>query len=239
MLFSFWNFLYLLLVAAAGILISLGLRGKSIMAREKTLNRISALLLGVYLLELLTALLLTGGIRLTGLLFQTCALAAVLVFLTRYVKLLARFRAPVMLTGLAASVLYLVFPEGDAPEGVPAAVFAAQSLIGCGLLAVYGLVSISTGSIRISVKNLPGVLILATGIAAWKMVGETLWAAGSYGVRTAGISEVRPWAAFVGMILVFTTVAAAICAVALLCPRLKREKKEEKATIYIADRRAV
>lgn len=239
MLFSFWYFAYLLLVTAAAVLITVGLKGKSVMAKEKMLNRISSLLLLSYLADFLATSLMTGQIHLASMPFQVCTLSAVLIFLTRFVKPLVRFREPVMLVGLVAALLYLVFSDAALREGVPAGYVTAQSMVLHGLLTVYGVVAIATGSIKVFVKNVYQVAALMSGVVVWSAVGYKLHAVGNHYARGAFLAQEDSWMMAIGAILVFTAVAAAICVTPIILAKLKREKKEEMDTIYIADRRAV
>lgn len=239
MLFSFWHFAYLLLVVAAAVLVSVSLKGKSVMAKEKMLNRISVLLRLSYLADFLATTLMMGRLSLTGLPFRVSSLSAVLIFLTRFVKPVSRFREPVMLTGLAAALLYLVFPDTAARAGVSAGYDAVQNMVLHGLLTIYGVVAVATGSIKVSVKNVYQVAALMAGIVVWGTVGCKLYAAETPDVRGLIISQDHSWIVAIGAILVFTAVAAAVCVTPSVVSKLKRERKEETATIYIADRRAV
>lgn len=240
MFFSFWHFAYLLLVLAVAAFLSLGLKGKSVMAKEKRLNQIAGLLLLAYLADFLATPLLTGQVGFDKLPFQVCTLSAVLICLSRCVPALVRFREPVMLMGLASAILYLVFPDATVRGYVSLNYSAVQSMTLHGLMAIYGVVAISTGGVKVSLKKLYQVPALASVAMGWSAVGYKLFSAGShYSLTRSGYSPEDGWMLPLGAIVALTTVAAAACAVGAAFTRRKREKKEEMATIYIADRRAV
>ena len=233
MYFAFSHFVYLILVAAAAGLVFLGLKGKSVVAKEKTLNRIALLLV----LSCTGALLgdpMAMDAALIRMIFRACSLMAALILLSRYCKPCFRFREPVMLTGMAVALLYLIFPDAGYAQG------RLMDMLQHGLLVVYGVVAICTGMIKVNLKKLYQVVICVTAVMAWDFAGGRLGNHASTYAKTAAVNaESCDWMTPIAMILTVTAMAAAVCLIPALIAKCKREKKEDMVTILIADRRAV
>lgn len=240
---SFWHVLYLLMIAAGtGVTIAM-LRGKSVMAKEKTLNRISLLILLTYLADFCWMSFVRGEIGAEKLPFHICTLSAILIYLTRHHKPFFRFREPVMLVGLVCALFYLVAPGNVLWMSGPVSYSVIQNFLYHGLLAAYGIVALATGSVRVSVRNLHHVTALMTGVMAWEFLGNKLFAVERHFVRASRLAmmarEQNELLTPVAMIFLFTAAAGLICGICMLAPRLHRAKEEKAAIIYIADRRAV
>ena len=174
--FSLCHIIYLLLIIGLIILVLFLFRNKSQEAKNKLINITITSALCVYVADFFLMPFSNGEIDIDKLPFHICTLMSVMCVLARNTKLLSRFKTSFTLMGMIGALMYIVYPAGvSSADGYSYRI--VQTVLYHGLMIAQGVFSIAFKDLELDLKwkNLKYDLIAIVALAAWAMLGNTLY----------------------------------------------------------------
>lgn len=176
-LFSIWHILYIVLIIGLTIGGSFLIRKKSKDQQVKVLNLLAYLLIGVYIADFFIQPLSRSNFEMDvdKLPFHICTLVSVFVPFAQFNKKFDKIKDVICCLSIVASLMYITYP-GSALGGVtPWCYKVVQTFVFHGLMFAWGVLSLTTGSIRLEFKNIWKELIAIIIVIAWANFGNTVY----------------------------------------------------------------
>lgn len=180
-LFSIWHFLYILFIAGAIVGGAFLLKNKSNQTKEKTLKVIVITTLVLYIADFMLQPFVTSDFTLDidKLPFHICTLMCIVATFAQFSKK-DWFKEVAVTLAMAGSLMYLVYP-GSALGGVsPWCYKVVQTMVYHGLLLSWGVLSLTTGEVKLHVKKMWQPLIGVVCIALWAGLGNLCFNGGPH-----------------------------------------------------------
>lgn len=181
--FGIWHILYLTVIVCLIALCILRLSRKDQKTRQKAADKAVGLAFGLYVLDFFLMPFAYGEIDIEKLPFHACTAMCILCFLSRRTPFLMGFKDQFALLGLLSNLVYLIYPAGVGWYQIhPLSYRVVQTMLFHGSMTAYGLFALILGDVRLSWKNWWKDLLVLAGMAAWALLGNTLYngAAGDY-----------------------------------------------------------
>lgn len=185
--FSIWHIMYLVVITASIILMGVRIKkkGNTCEAKEKMLNGIAATILALYIADFfLMPLYRANGdstrqlVDIDKLPFHLCTLMAVLIQFAQFntkLKKCAWFKEIVTVLSIVAAAIYLVYP-GTAFRDIGAFNFTImQTFLFHGLVLAWGILNLTTGTVKLNVKNIWKVSVALVVVILWAMLGNAIY----------------------------------------------------------------
>ena len=151
--FSLWHFMYLFIIISACVITTVILRKKSNEAVEKSLNRISIVILLVYILDFFIMPLSEGSINTDKLPFHFCTMASILIIFSRYNERMKKLRPQILTVSMTATLIYLIYPASAFGDAGALSYQVIQTLTYHGLLLLYAIAALFTGNVKLDIKK--------------------------------------------------------------------------------------
>lgn len=176
-LFSIWHILYIVLIVGLTIGGSFIIRKKGKEQQVKVLNLLAYLLIGVYIADFFIQPLASSSFEMDvdKLPFHICTLMSIFVPFAQFNKKFEKIKDAICCLTIVASLMYITYP-GSALGGVtPWCYKVVQTFAFHGLMFAWGVLSLTTGSIKLEFKNiwkeLAGIII----VIIWASFGNTVY----------------------------------------------------------------
>ena len=177
--FDFSHICFIVFFVAAGVLLCLHLRNKSVRLRKKVTNTVISIAFGLYVAELFLMPFAYGVINIDKLPFHVCTAMCVMCFWSRHNVHLRKFRLQFAMLGFLSNLTYLVYPAGMMWLNIhPMSYRVVQTLIFHGVMMVYGLLVLVYESKEFAWKRIYKDLIVVVSMTAWARLGNALYNSG-------------------------------------------------------------
>lgn len=176
-LFSIWHFLYVFLIAGATVGAAFALRNKSKEYKNKTLKIVSIVTLSLYIADFFLQPFVDGKsfeLNIDKLPFHICTLMGIIAVFAQYSNK-QWFKEIATALAIAGSLMYLTYP-GSALGGVtPWCYKVVQTMVYHGMLFMWGVLTLTTGEVKLTWKNIWMPLVGICVVAAWATIGNVCY----------------------------------------------------------------
>lgn len=181
--FNHWHFIYVLLIAGCVVGAAFLLKNKSESTKKRVLNILSLVVLGLYIFDLFVRPIaqLEGdfdqsiGGYLDKLPFHICTVMAPLCVMAQHSKWLAKFKEPLVILGIVGPLMYLTYPNGVFGNSHVLNYDVVQTILYHGALIAWGILNLTTGQTKISIRNWHKVLMMVGLQSAWALLGNMMF----------------------------------------------------------------
>lgn len=180
-LFSIWHFLYIILIAGAIVGGAFLLKGKSDKTKQTTLKVLSLSALLLYIADFMMQPFVTGDhtLDIDKLPFHICTLMSIMAVISQYSKV-DWFKETSVCLAMAGCLMYLTYP-GSALGGVsPWCYKVIQTMLYHGILLAWGVLSLTTGHVKLNLRKMWQPLVGVVCIAIWAGIGNFCYNGGSH-----------------------------------------------------------
>ncbi|MBE7082761.1 MAG: hypothetical protein E7378_03710 [Clostridiales bacterium] len=176
-LFDFWHIGYLLLAIGGIILTAFLLRKKSEKTQRKFVNALIIIAVISYVLDFFVQPLYRGGeMDVDKLPFHICTFISIVAIFARFNKKFAWLNQPAVVLCIVAPLMYLCYP-GSALGGVsPIGYKVVQTFFYHSMVLAYGVLSLTTKSVKLSIKGIWKEFFMILFIALWASIGNAIYA---------------------------------------------------------------
>lgn len=179
-LFSVWHFLYIFLIAGAILWIALYLRDKSHETKKKWLDVLAIGTIATYVADFFLMPLARTDftIDIDKLPFHICTLVAVIIPFVQFNPKFKCIKQTVVCLATVSALMYITYP-GSALGGVlPWSYRVVQTFVFHGLNLAWGVISMTSGEVKMSYRNLPQEFLALLCMTVWAAIGNNLYSHG-------------------------------------------------------------
>ena len=176
-LFSIWHILYFVLIVGGTIGSCFLLRNKSNETKEKVRKILAYLVIGVYIADFFIQPFMSSdySMNVDKLPFHICTLMGCLIPFAQFNKKFDKIKDVICCLSIVASLMYMTYP-GSALGGVmPWCYQVIQTFVFHGLVFAWGVISLSTGAIKLEFKNIWKELVAIIIIILWASFGNNAY----------------------------------------------------------------
>lgn len=170
-LFDFWHILYYVIIIGLTICMAFYSYKKDRKFKSKMLDVYAFALTGTYIADFFIMPLYMGEIDIDKLPFHICTLLCPLIMLSRYVPSLKKFKTPIAVFAIVGPLMYLTYPGSALGDISPFVYKVVQTFVYHGLVFAYGVLSITTGEVKLEFKKIYHELIGLILIIMWSGLG--------------------------------------------------------------------
>lgn len=180
-LFSIWHILYILIIAGSIVGGAFLLKGKSEKTKEKTLRIISLTVLILYIVDFMLQPFVSSDntLDIDKLPFHICTLMGIVAVFAQFSKC-DWFKEAAVCLAMAGCLMYLTYPGSALGDISPWCYKVIQTMIYHGLLLSWGVLSLTTGQVKLHPKKMWQPLIGVVIIALWAAIGNTCYNGGDH-----------------------------------------------------------
>lgn len=179
--FDGWHFAYIFIIAGLIIGTAFLLKGKTQKTKEKTLRILSISVLVLYIVDFMLQPFVSSDFTLNidKLPFHICTLMGIVAVFAQYSKK-DWFKEVAVTLAMAGGLMYLVYP-GSALGGIaPWCYKVIQTMVYHGGLLAWGVLSLTTGEVKLHMKNIWMPLIGLVCICLWAALGNWCYNGGDH-----------------------------------------------------------
>ncbi len=179
-LFDIWHFTYLAIIFGGTILLSLLLKKRSEVAKNKTLRIFAYLVIAFYVGDFFIMPLSDSysGISAYKLPFNICTIMAVMVPFVQFNPKFDRIKTPVVVLSIASSMMWMCYP-GTALGGQPPFCYLIfQTFMYHGLLFCWGVLNLAYGEVKLDIRKIWKEFVGILCILVWAWFGNTVYDCG-------------------------------------------------------------
>lgn len=176
-LFSVWHILYWILIFGGSIGAAFLLKNKSQQTKTRVLVILAWLVPAVYILDFFCMPLAREDftIDVDKLPFHICTLMSFFIAFAQFNKNFEKIKDAICCMSLVASLMYITYP-GSALGGVtPWCYRVVQTMVYHGLMFAWGLLSLTTGAIKIEFRTLWKSLVGIAIVILWASFGNAVY----------------------------------------------------------------
>lgn len=187
--FSIWHFLYIFLIAGVIIGAAFWLKGKSDATKHKTLKILALVTFGFYVVDFFLQPFVRSSFTLNidKLPFHICTLMGVMAIFVADSKH-DWFREIIVALATTGAFMYLVYPGSALGDNTPWCYKVVQTMLYHGLLLAWGILSLTTGQVKLHIKKIWLPLVGMLCVALWATIGNVC-----YNTNYAGGSGHYDW----------------------------------------------
>lgn len=178
---SIWHWLYIILIAGAIVGGAFLLKGKSKGTKQKTLNIISISVLVLYIVDFMLQPFVTKShtLDIDKLPFHICTLMGIVSVFAQFSKK-DWFKETSVSLAIAGALMYLVYPGSAFGDIAPWSYKVIQTMVYHGGLLAWGVLSLTTGEVKLEFKNIWKPLIGLCIITVWAGIGNFCYNGGEH-----------------------------------------------------------
>ena len=175
-LFDIWHVCYIVFFIAVGVFLCLYLRNRGQEKRQKVINAVIGVALGLYILDFFLMPFAYGVINVEKLPFHVCTTMCVMCFLSRHNAFLGKFRLQFAMLGFLSNLVYLLYPGAMFWLDIhPLSYRVVQTLAFHGIMMVYGVLVLVYECQEFRWKKIYKDLGVIAAMTAWARLGNTLY----------------------------------------------------------------
>ncbi len=180
-LFSVWHFAYILVIAGLIVMGALLLKGKSQGTKRKVLNILAISTLCLYIFDFFVQPFMRSNFTLNidKLPFHICTVMSIVAVFAQFSKR-SWFKETAVVLACVGSIMYVTYP-GSALGGVsPWCYQVIQTFLYHGMLLAWGVLSLTTGEVKLEMKHIWYPVVGLCAICAWAMLGNICFNGGGH-----------------------------------------------------------
>ena len=183
--FNVWHFLYLIIIGSAITGAGFALRGKKSETHKKVLNIFSVTILCWYITNFFLQPFVNADnqLNIDKLPFHICTLMGIVDVFAQFSKK-DWFKEVAVTLAMAGSLMYLTYPASAFGGSAPWSFRVIETIIYHSALFAWGLLSLTTGQVKLHYKNMWMPLVGLVCVTAWATVGNLC-----YNVDYLGIAD--------------------------------------------------
>ena len=180
--FNIWHFLYLFIIAGALIGAGFALRGKSAETHKKVLNKLSIGVLCWYIVNFFLQPFVNANnqLNIDKLPFHICTLMSIIGVFAQFSKK-DWFKEVAVTLAMAGSLMYLTYPATAFGGAAPWCFKVIETIIYHSALFGWGILSLTTGQVKLHYKNMWMPLVGVVCVALWATVGNLCYNVSYFG----------------------------------------------------------
>lgn len=180
--FNIWHFLYLIIIAGAITGAGFALKGKSAETKKKVLNILSISILCWYITNFFLQPFVCGDneLNVDKLPFHICTLMSIVGVFAQFSEK-EWFKEVAVTLAMAGTLMYLTYPATAFGSAAPWSFRVIEAVIYHGALFAWGLLSLTTGQVKLHYKNMWMPLVGIVCIALWATVGNLCYNVSYFG----------------------------------------------------------
>ena len=171
--FNLWHFLYLIIIAGAIVGAGFALRGRKPETHKKVLNILSVTILCWYITNFFLQPFVRGNnqLNIDKLPFHICTLMGIVGVFAQFSNK-AWFKEVAVTLAMAGALMYLTYPATAFGGAAPWSFKVIETMIYHSALFSWGLLSLTTGQVKLHYKNMWIPLVGLVCVALWATVGN-------------------------------------------------------------------
>lgn len=171
--FNIWHFIYLIIIAGAIIGAGFALKGRSNETKKKVLNIHSIVVLCWYITNFFLQPFVQGDnqLNIDKLPFHICTLMSIVAVFAQFSKK-DWFKEVAVTLAMAGTLMYLTYPSTAFGGAAPWSFKVIETMVYHSALFAWGLLSLTTGQVKLHYKNMWMPLVGVVCIALWATVGN-------------------------------------------------------------------
>lgn len=181
--FNIWHFAYCLLIAGAIVGVGFLLKGKSERTKDKALKILCISVLVSYIIDFMLQPFVSGAddftLNIDKLPFHICTAMSIVAVFAQYSKK-EWFKEVAVMLSIAGSLMYLVFPNTALGGKSPFCYKVVQTMLYHGALLAWGVLSLTSGQVKLHIKKMWQPLVGLCCLATWAMLGNVSFNGGSH-----------------------------------------------------------
>ena len=180
--FNIWHFLYLLIIAGAIIGACFALRGRKAETQKKVLNILSIGVLCWYITNFFLQPFVRGNnqLNIDKLPFHICTLMSIVGVFAQFSKK-QWFKEVAVTLAMSGTLMYLTYPSTAFGGAAPWSFKVIETMIYHSALFTWGLLSLTTGQVKLHYKNMWMPLVGLCCIAVWAAIGNLCYNVSYFG----------------------------------------------------------
>ncbi len=171
--FSLPHIVYLILIFGGIVAASLLLKDKTAERKEKALRFLAYALVISYVSDFFVHDFVYGGLNMDKLPFHMCTVMGPIIAFTQFNGKFKKFEEPVTAIAIVAPLMYLCYPASIG-DGEPWCYQAVQTMFFHGVELAWGILNLTTGKVRLQMKNVWKSGVLLVMITLWAKLGNLL-----------------------------------------------------------------
>lgn len=171
--FNLWHFIYLIIIACAITAAGLALKGKKPETHKKVLNKLSIGILCWYIANFFLQPFVRGNnqLNIDKLPFHICTLMAIVGVFAQFSKK-EWFKEVSVTLAMGGALMYLTYPATAFGGAAPWSFKVIETIIYHSALFAWGMLSLTTGQVKLHYKNMWMPLVGIICVALWATVGN-------------------------------------------------------------------
>ena len=150
--FSIPHIVYLVLIFGGIALAAYLIKDKDMQAKDKVLRFLAYALVISYVFDFFVHDFVYDGMNIDKLPFHLCTVMCPVVAFTQFNKKFEKFREPVSVLAIVGPLMYLTYPASIG-SGEPWCYQAVQTMFFHGVELAWGILTITSGKVRLQIKN--------------------------------------------------------------------------------------
>lgn len=181
--FTIYHLIYAVLIVGAIIGAAIGLHYASDKIKKRVLDILPIVVIGLYILDLFIRPIaqLEGDFDqsihsyLDKLPFHICTSMGVVCVFAQHSKWLQKFKGPFVILAIVGPLMYLTYPSGVFQGNHPFCYNTIQTMVFHGVLMAWGVLNITTGMTKVSIKNWYKTLAIQGALFSWALLGNIVF----------------------------------------------------------------
>ncbi|MCQ2564702.1 MAG: YwaF family protein [Clostridia bacterium] len=179
--FSLWHIGYILVIGALIVLGALLLKGRTQSTKRKVLNVLAITTLCLYIFDFFVQPFMRSNFTLNidKLPFHICTIMGIVAVFAQFSKR-SWFKETAVVLASVGSIMYLTYPGSALGEVSPVCYQVVQTMLYHGMLLAWGVLSLTTGEVKLNMKHIWYPLVGLCAICAWAMLGNICFNGGGH-----------------------------------------------------------
>lgn len=181
--FTIWHAVYAIIIVGAIVGGAFALNRASDKTKKLVLDILPLVVIGLYISDLFLRPIsqfegnFDQNMRdyIVKLPFHICTSMGIVCVFAQHCKKLERFKGPFVILSIVGPLMYLTYPSGVFFDYFPFCYNTLQTMAFHGVLMAWGILSITTGSVKVSIKNWYKTLAIQGGLFMWALLGNIMF----------------------------------------------------------------
>ena len=174
--FNVWHFIYIIIIAGAIIGAGFAMRGRKAETHKKVLNILSVCVLCWYIVNFFLQPFVRGNnqLNIDKLPFHICTLMSIVAVFAQFSKK-DWFKETSVTLAMAGALMYMTYPATAFGGAAPWSFKVIETMVYHSALLSWGILSLTTGQVKLHYKNMWMPLVGLVIIAVWATIGNVCY----------------------------------------------------------------